>query len=207
VSVQLRPHPVTRGHRPAIRLRAAPRFDPPFDDQLGSEVWLRSASADQLMFDFPAPGSGVDVRDAGAAAAAGGPPGAAPTVAAPTVATPPEARRAAHRFANTCVEIFNGFRPTGHVRPLARPHTSERLVQQLGDALGRLPAVPPRRGALAGGRRPDLLRLRMLRVSAPTDGVVEAAAAVGNSARTWALAFRLERRSDDAWLGTVAHLL
>jgi hypothetical protein len=185
---------VTRVHRPPIRLRPAPRFDPPFDDEVGSEIWLRSASDDQLMFDFDSPAAAADPAPSAAAPVA--------AVPAPAPSPSPEARRAAHRFANTCVEIFNGFRPAGQLRPLARPPHTERVVQQLADALGRLPATRPR-----PGRRPELLRLRMLRVSAPVDGVIEAAATVGTSARTWALAFRLERRPDNAWQGTTLHLL
>jgi hypothetical protein len=192
VTVQTRPHPVTRVHRPPIRLRPAPRFDPPFDDEVGSELWLRAASDDQLMFDFAAPAAAADPTPASA------PPPLMPSLPSP----PPEGRRAAHRFANTCVEILNGFRPAGHLRALARPHHTELVVQQLADALGRLPAARPR-----AGRRPELLRLRMLRLTAPVDGVIEAAATLGTSARTWALAFRLERRTDNAWQGTTLHLL
>jgi hypothetical protein len=195
---------ITRLHRPAIRLRTAvPIFDPPFDDEVASEVWLRGAGVEQLPLDFGAPSAAASPPVAGPAPGAGSAVPAAP-VAGPTPARPsPEARQAAHRFAATCVEILNGFRPAGHVRSLARPHRAELLITQLVDASGRLP-TPPRRS----DRSVDLLKIRVIRVSTPAPEVIEAAATLGTSARSWALAFRMERLPDsDAWHGTTLHVL
>jgi len=62
------------------------------------------------------------------------------------------------------------------------------------------PAIPRRQ------QQPELVRLRHLRISEPAPGVVEAAAALGTDARTWAMAFRLEHTST-RWLGTVLQVL
>jgi len=89
------------------------------------------------------------------------------------------------------------------VRSLSLPSDAHTLVDQLLDALGRMPTSPqrPRRQ-----QRLELVRLRRLRISEPVPGVVEAAAALGTDARTWAMAFRLELRSE-SWLGTVLQVL
>jgi len=115
----------------------------------------------------------------------------------------PEARRAAGRFARACLEILNGYRPVAHVRSLSLPSDAHTLVDQLLDALGRMPTSPqrPRRQ-----QQLELVKLRRLRISEPVPGVVEAAAALGTDARTWAMAFRLELRTN-SWLGTVLQVL
>ncbi|GAB3970344.1 Rv3235 family protein [Plantactinospora veratri] len=112
----------------------------------------------------------------------------------------PEAKRAAKRFLDTCLEIVNGYRPAGHVRALASPSDAAGMVAQLASATSRV----------SGRRRPGqpvrTVRLRRLRVCEPRPGVVEAAAAVGVAGRTWAMAFRIERRRG-SWVGTSVALL
>src|SRR4051794_17286628 len=65
-----------RGSRPPIRIRRAPRTDPPFDDELDPEAW---AIPNQLAFDWPPPegatstvGGARSVESPGAAGAAPG---------------------------------------------------------------------------------------------------------------------------------------
>jgi hypothetical protein len=181
---------VTRFARPTIRVRPAPPLDPPFDDEIAAEVWLR-ASPEQLAFDF-------------------GPPAPVPRPVvvpiapfapfAPAVGSP-EGRRAAHRFAALCLEVLNGFRPAAHLRPLSRPSDAGRVVERLIEAIGRLPRHHHR-----PGRPTDLVKLRLLRVCEPVPGVIEAAASLGTTGRTWAMAFRLERRRD-RWLGTTLEVI
>ncbi|AVT34435.1 hypothetical protein C6361_13710 [Plantactinospora sp. BC1] len=140
-----------------------------------------------------------------ARAAASDGPGAAGTTTPPPVpeavaGATPEAKRAAKRFLDTCLEIVNGYRPAGHVRALASPTDAAGMVAQLASATGRV----------SGRRRPGqpvrTVRLRRLRVCEPRPGVVEAAAAVGVAGRTWAMAFRIERRRG-SWVGTSVALL
>jgi hypothetical protein len=175
---------VTRFARPTIRVRPAPPLDPPFDDEIAAEVWLR-ASPEQLAFDFGPPPT----------------PRPAPVVVPVAPAGSPEGRRAAHRFAALCLEVLNGFRPAAHLRPLSRPSDAARVVERLVAAIGRLPRHHHR-----PGRPADLVKLRLLRVSEPVPGVIEAAASLGTSGRTWAMAFRLEQRRD-RWLGTALEVI
>ncbi|MEV0714453.1 Rv3235 family protein [Asanoa sp. NPDC050611] len=164
---------MTRGTYPPIRLRS------PYADEPGTIEWHRE-SVGQLAFDFAA----LTRRPAPE-------PGLAPSL---------DASRAATRFARACLEILNGYRPVAHVRSLCQPTTAHTLIEQLFDALRRMPP-PPRRH-----QRRELVKLRRLRVSEPAPGVVEAAAALGTDARTWAMAFRLEQAST-TWLGTVLQVL
>ncbi len=184
---------VTRGYYPPITVRPAPSFEPPYVDEPGADEWYREA-AGQLAFDFTA------LTRSQLTVAPARPP--APTEE-PRLVASPEARHAAGRFARACLEILNGYRPVAHVRSLARPTTAHTLVEQLFDALRRMPVTPaiPRRQ-----QQPELVRLRHLRISEPAPGVVEAAAALGTDARTWAMAFRLEHTST-RWLGTVLQVL
>ncbi|MDG4820897.1 Rv3235 family protein [Asanoa sp. WMMD1127] len=186
---------VTRGgYYPPIRVRPAPSFETPFAHEDGADEWYREAGG-QLSFDFAALTRRAEpIREI---------PMAPPPPAEPRPVASPDARRAAGRFTRTCLEILNGYRPVAHVRPLAKPATAHTLIDQLLDALRRMPVAPtvPRRQ-----QQPELVRLRRLRISEPTPGVVEAAAALGTDARTWAMAFRLEHTST-RWLGTVLQVL
>ena len=147
-----------------------------------------------------------------------------------------EAGAAARRFAGTCLEILNGYRPTGHVRPLATPLEAATIIEQLTLARARVadlqrstglggergyqrrqrtPRGPDRRAPdtrvvlrpiSRSDGRPRLVGLGPLRVCEPRTGAAEVAAVVRTAGRAWALAFRLERRQG-AWLCTTARML
>ncbi|SDY70805.1 hypothetical protein SAMN05444365_103202 [Micromonospora pattaloongensis] len=190
--------------RPAVRLRAAPPLDPPFDDEAAPQTWAGDGPG-QLALDFaltPGPdrrpaahGAATDRRHDGGSGdhPAGLPPGA-------LAAASPEARQAARRFLVACLEIFNGYRPIGHARQLSSRDDAEEIIEQLATGLRRI------NGHRGAGRRPEPVRLRSLRVCEPRRGVAEGAAALSARDRTWAMAFRLERRGG-GWVGTAAHLL
>ncbi|GAA1878435.1 hypothetical protein GCM10009687_53330 [Asanoa iriomotensis] len=167
---------MTRGSYPPIGL---PRTDEPDTEATG-----------QLAFDFAA------------LTRPPAPPNAGP-VPEPRLMPSPDAHRAASRFTRACLEILNGYRPVGHVRSLCVPAIAHTLIEQLFDALRRMPGQPiaPQRQ-----QRQELVRLRRLHISEPAPGVVEAAAALGTDARTWAMAFRLEHTTT-TWLGTVLQVL
>jgi hypothetical protein len=194
--------------RPAVRLRAVPPLDPPFDDELAGPAWpagldgqLALPLADlALPIGAPRPdgwGRPGPVRAPGTPIPL--PPEALATASA-------EARQAARRFLHTCLEIFNGYRPAAHVRPLSAPADATAITEQLVAATRRLtdgrPGARQRGGSPAG----PSVRPRLLRVCEPRPGVAEAAAAIGAAGQTWAMAFRLERRRGH-WFGTVAQLL
>ncbi|MBF9128192.1 hypothetical protein I0C86_04170, partial [Plantactinospora sp. S1510] len=112
----------------------------------------------------------------------------------------PEAKHAARRFLATCLEIVNGYRPAGHVRPLSSPAEAAGIVEQLASAATRIG------GRRRPGQPPRTVRLQRLRVCEPRPGVAEAAAAVGVAGRTWAVAFRIERRRGN-WVGVSVEVL
>ncbi|GIF48848.1 hypothetical protein DFJ67_0982 [Asanoa ferruginea] len=184
---------VTRGYWPPIPVRPAPTFEPPYVDEPGANDWYREA-AGQLAFDFA---SLFRQREPAL------PVVPAPTAPPPIVSASLEAQSAARRFTRACLEILNGYRPAAHVRSLAQPSTAHTLIDQLVDALRRMPGPP---AASRRAAQPELVKLRRLRVSEPMPGVVEAAAALGTDSRTWAMAFRLEHKST-AWLGTVLQVI
>lgn len=190
--------------RPPIRLRPAPPIDPPFADEI-SDAWPRP-SADQLALDLFEPARRVPGRPATRRPDSGptptGPARRGPSAlppAAPVGATP-EATRAAHRFVGTCLEILNGYRPLGQIRPLSDPSRSTEVVEQLTRAAARTGPVRRR------STRPAV-RLRRLRVCEPRASAVEVAAVLsGNAGRSWAMALRLEHRRG-RWLCTTIEVL
>lgn len=188
--------------RPAVRLRAAPPHDPPFEDELQPETFI--AGDRQLVLEF----TPTDRPAAKARTPPAGNPQALPPY--PVVAASPEARQAAKRFLGLCLEIFNGYRPAGHVRALSSPPDADLIIEQVRVAGERMavarraaaPARPARAATQPGGQ----VRLRLLRVCEPRPGVAEAAASLGTAGRTWAIAFRLERRRG-TWVATTARVL
>ncbi|WP_326551591.1 Rv3235 family protein [Micromonospora sp. NBC_01813] len=201
-----------------------PPLDPPFTD----------APADfgvhpgvQLALDLSGPPSVEPARppDDRSGTGHGGPAALPPDALA---GASPDARQAAHRFLAASVEIINGFRPVSHGRRLTTPKQASAICVQLTAAVERVRTAdrppggqrgrgpqPSRPGQPAsarpgppmrGDRRQELLRVRQLRICEPMAGVVETAAVLGTSSRSWALAFRLERQAG-VWLGTAVQLI
>ncbi|XTZ18399.1 Rv3235 family protein [Micromonospora echinospora] len=188
--------------RPPVRLRPAPPLDPPFADDQLADLWPRP-SATQLALDLVdagRPGRGRPVGHPARRPTAPRPPRpAAPAVGPPATATP-EATRAAHRFVGTCLEVVNGYRPPGQLRPLTDPLRTVAVLEQLALATSRL--GPVRRRAT----RP-MVRLRRLRVCQPQPAAIEAAAVLAApNGRSWAMAVRLERRGP-GWICVVLQIL
>ncbi|MBF5028135.1 hypothetical protein IRY44_00135 [Micromonospora sp. ANENR4] len=182
--------------RPPVRLRPAPPLDPPCTDE--EPLW---SPVGQLTLDL------ADPRRRSAARPAGRAPDPAPAwprwsgaqASALTSATP-EGARAAHLFVRTFLEIVNGFRPPGQLRPLCVPESAGPVAAELTRAARR---VTPARRRTA---RPALL-LRRLRVCEPRAGAVEATAVfAGAGGASWAVAIRLERRRG-TWLCLVLDVL
>jgi hypothetical protein len=201
-----------------------PPLDPPFDDEYVPEIWpdrptppttrpVSTFGPPTHTVATPSPIRAVPARrpvPAVPVARAGGPvpperrAGAAPGAVVPLpealAGATPEAKQAARRFLATCLEIVNGYRPAGHVRPLSGPAEAAGIVEQLASAATRI----------GGRRRPGqpvrTVRLQRLRVCEPRPGVAEAAAAIGGAGRTWAVAFRIERRRG-SWVGVSVEVL
>jgi hypothetical protein len=225
----------------AVRLTSAPPLEPPFDDEVGPETWLVTPEAGaQLAIDWAGagalPGAHRGVRKSPLAGApkkaittsvvaarqgsASGPP-AAPILSGVATVPPdamagasPEAWEAARRFLSRCIEVINGYRPAGHLRPMCDTLEAQSITEQLAGVARRTarrahprpaasdPGRPPQAGLGPGAAHPaDVVRLR-LRVCEPRAGVAEAAAVLGQHHRVWAAAFRLERRGP-TWRCTV----
>ncbi len=176
----------------AVRLVPAPPLEPPFDDQrapdvrplppdAGAQLTLRWQRPDQ---EGTAAGTGIHA------------PGAVPPMA--TVGASPAAWHAALRFLGRCQEILNGYRPASHVRPMSAPMDAQTIVEHVAAVAQRTARVP--RSARPGGPAARVAR-RRVRVCEPRPGAAEAMAVLSQESRTWAVAFRLERRGM-AWLCT-----
>ena len=188
------------GSRPSVRLRTVPPHDPPYDDESAAQIWTAGPGRQQLTLDlFPAGTRAPTTRPGGGRPPAR--PGFPPFPPDALANATPEARQAARRFLNTCLEILNGYRPVAHVRSLARPADAEAVVAQLAAGIERL-AVPRQRTA----DRREPVRVRLMRVCEPRPGVAEAAAALGSGARRWAIAFRLERQRG-SWVSTAIRVI
>src|SRR5687768_640702 len=108
---------VTRqGPKPAIRLRPAPRHEPPFDDERDPRSW---PLPHQLALDWSRPVERSPRHPA--------PPPVRRTVVTGASA---EARLAVRRFVSTCVEVLNGHRPAAHLRRLSQPREAATVVAQ-----------------------------------------------------------------------------
>ncbi|MFF0654357.1 Rv3235 family protein [Micromonospora tulbaghiae] len=185
-----------RAPRPPVRLRPAPPLDPPCTDE--EPLW---SPAGQLTLDLAGPRHRAAARPAGRA------PDPAPAwprwsgaQASALASATPEGARAAHRFVRTFLEIVNGFRPPGQLRPLCLPESAGPVTAELTRAARRV--TPVRRRTA----RPALL-LRRLRVCEPRAGAVEATAVfAGAGGASWAVAVRLERRRG-TWLCRVLEVL
>jgi Family of unknown function (DUF6459) len=176
---------------PAVRLVPAPPLEPPFDDQWGPEVGQPPPDAGaQLVLPWRRP----DPRRP-AASRVGLPAGA-------TVDATPAAWHAAARFLDRCLEILNGYRPAAHIRPLSTPLEAQTIMELVAAAARRTTRLP--RTAQPGGRpgtRPDSVARRRVYVCEPRPGAAEATVVLTQATRSWAVAFRLERRGS-AWLCT-----
>ena len=191
-----------RGTRETVRLRPAPAYDPPYDDEHPPEWW--GPGAVQPLLDLYAPPSpATNPRNRPPE-----PAPAAPGASAATVA-------AAARFVNTCLEVLNGYRPVSHFRVLASPLEAAAVVEAMSNAFRRLRLT----GHRPTGRREHLLTLRTMRTCEPRPGVAEIAVVVGTGSgrrgpvpgrstddRVWALAYRLECLHG-RWLCTAARML
>ena len=195
---------------PAIRLRRAPRCDPPFDDERDAGAW---PSPNQLAFDLARLMSSPNHRST-----ATSPPVSAhisPAHTSPALISPAgrhpsgissDARLAVRRFISSCVEVINGYRPAAHLRRLAQPREAATVVAQGVTAAHRVAEARRRAGTPTRPRRPAPVAVIKVSLCEPRPGAVEAAAVLMIADRTWAMALRLELH-DDAWLATVMRLL
>lgn len=132
---------------PAVRIRAAPALEPPFDDELPPH--LPGQPVDQLALNLriasvPAIGPASGCPDE--------PPARRPAGASA------ECWQAARRFTGICLEILNGYRPIRHLRPLASQAKAGEVVRQLERAQERATELALQAGAPGRGRAATQVR-------------------------------------------------
>ena len=208
-----------------VQVRRVPQCEPPYDDDAGWDAvipgqlaldWSPEALARAGIVPGPtagdeSPGDGL-IRVTGAVSTIGTISSAStrarelahrrPAVAG--VST--DAKIAVHRFVRHCVEVLNGYRPAGHLRPLALPAEAATIVAQ---GLAGARRVANLRKAAPGPRVPrrsSPAAVMRLLVCQPSPEAVEAAAALVTSHRTWALALRLELHHE-TWSATALRLI
>jgi hypothetical protein len=184
--------------RPAIRLRPAPRHEPPFDDERDPATWPNPG---QLALDWsrlmrPAPRHNAPE------------PGRPPLKRTVVTGASAEAKTAVRRFISTCVEVLNGYRPAAHLRRLSQPREAATVVAQ---GLAGARRVTQARQARTAGRTPRPRRpvpaaVVRVQLCEPREGAVEAAAVLVIGDRTHAMALRLELH-EEAWLATTLRLI
>jgi hypothetical protein len=152
--------------RPAVRLRPPPALEPPYDDERAQQGWAGPGATEQLALDWRAH------RAAGDRLAV-----VTPTADALAGASA-ESWVAVRRFIALCLEIFNGYRPTGHVRLLTSPSEAGNVIEQLALAgeriagLRRMERAPMRSGpATVGAGRPAASLARVPRPATGATGV------------------------------------
>ncbi|MET8148380.1 Rv3235 family protein [Actinoplanes sp. NPDC049668] len=189
---------VTRqGPRPAIRLRPAPRREPPFDDERDP---ASLPSPDQLALDW----ARLIAGDTRPATAAESPPPVIRTVVSGVSA---DAKLAVRRFVKLCVEVFNGYRPPAHLRRFAQAREAATVVAEGLSGAQRVAGV--RLASSSGGarpRRPAPVAVLRLRLCEPRAGAVEAAVVLMIADRVWAMALRLELH-EASWVATALRLI
>ncbi|WP_020520104.1 Rv3235 family protein [Catelliglobosispora koreensis] len=100
----------------------------------------------------------------------------------------PEAHQACLRFLNFGLEVLNGFRTPAQLRQLIEPETSFVVLEELTRVMHL--ATEMRRRT-----NDSKLRRSTLRVCEPITGAAEAAAVLASPTRTFAVAYRLEKRT------------
>jgi len=182
--------------RPAIRLRPAPRHDPPFDDEREPEVW---ASPHQLALNWSPPPAGAERAAL---------PEERPVKRTVVAGASGDAKLAVRRFVGLCIEVLNGYRPAAHLRRLSQPRDAAAVVSQ---GLSGARRVAEARRHAAGvrtnrPRRPAPVAVVQLRLCEPRAGAVEAAVVLVIGERTWAMALRLELHQG-SWVATTLRLI
>jgi hypothetical protein len=156
--------------------------------------------------DAPAPETGHRVRlDRAVRPSRPGPRVAAPAdetspaAVVGAIGASPEAWQAARFFLRACLEIVNGYRPAGHIWAQCDPAEARGVMDTLVAAAARVSVRCP-------GQPTHTAQLQRLRVCEPRPGIVEAAAVIGVAGRTWAMAFRIERRRG-RWVGVSVEVI
>lgn len=196
-----------------VRLRPAPRFEPPYDDEFPRDGVGHGHRAGPYDIELPLDwrressfeGRPSRQRHAGRSRR-GGTSHGGPDAQRMS----PELRLTVRRFVDLYLEVLNQRRPLRHLQPLMTNETfnSTRLgLIRRGKTWWPMPVGrPPVRGTgrtvvTQLGERPAVIGLRRVRCCQPAVGVVEVAAVLHRAGQVRAVGFRLEQ-DDSGWLCT-----
>ncbi|WP_117214421.1 Rv3235 family protein [Allorhizocola rhizosphaerae] len=108
--------------------------------------------------------------------------------AAPVEPASAESHTAALRFLNLCLELFHGFRSPAQMWPLLHVEHALAVLDELTKTTRHLSELRRR-------HTDARIHRRGLRACEPRPGVVEVAAVLNDTLRSWAMCYRLERRT------------
>jgi len=111
---------------------------------------------------------------------------------------------AARRFLMLCLEVCQGFRPSGQLARICRPAEAVQITEEISRLARRVAELRPANTAARSG---VAVKPRRLRVCEPRPGIGEAAVVLNAYGNVIAFAFRIERQDDGNWLATAAVLL
>ena len=96
-------------------------------------------------------------------------------------------------FVGMCVEVLNGYRPAGQLRPMSDPQRFTDIADQLVRRTVRVRMSPAQ-----AARQGRLVRVRRMLVCEPLSGVAEAAVVLEQGDTCWSMAVRMERTDQPA---------
>ncbi|WP_432979660.1 Rv3235 family protein [Dactylosporangium sp. CA-233914] len=194
------PAVVTRSG-PGVVLRMPPALDPPPNDPRSAappeSAGAPSAGMDPLPLEWP--GTLPMFQPP--------PPPRQPQPAPPPPRERSNAYPAAQRFVGLCVEILNGYRPPGQLRPMTHPQRFADISDQILRRTVRVRMNPSQ-----AARQGTLVRARRLLLSEPLDGIAEGVVVLEHGDSTWAMAIRLEKSNRPGfgvlgWMCTVVQVV
>lgn len=96
-------------------------------------------------------------------------------------------------FVGMCVEVLNGYRPAGQLRPMSDPHRFTDIADQVVRRTVRVRMSPAQ-----AARQGRLVRVRRMLVCEPLSGIAEAAVVLEQGDTCWSMAVRMERSARGA---------
>jgi len=199
---------------PPVRLRSAPPFEPPYDDEVTPGPTRRICQVGPLDVELPLDWGRRDrwltERPGPRRAGTGRRQGSAGYRRTLEPEIPEELRAAIRRLVDMYVEVLNIRRPLRHLRPTMTEdafETTRLALTHRGTSwwpapVGRAPVrVAHRVTVTRVPGRPMVIAVRRLRCCQPVPGVAEVAAVLHRGDEVRAVGFRLER-DEAGWLCT-----
>jgi hypothetical protein len=199
---------------PPVRLRSAPTFEPPYDDEMAPGQALHACPVGPFDVELPLDWGRRDrwFADSPSPRRTGGARrhGTAGSRQPAERQVPDQLRLTIRRFVDMYVEVLNVRRPLRHLRPVMTEdafETTRLALARRGKAwwptpVGRAQARAAHQVTVTRvSGRPTVIAVRRLRCCRPVPGVAEVAAVLHRGDEVRAMGFRLEQ-DESAWLCT-----